>query len=731
MNPRVEADDEAATLRPDDDEATTLRPDDIGTISDETATYVQAAESTLANSLAAQVRLSHNHGPDQRYMEQRSLPPRTVQFNPQLEMHAQKFREIVEEYRHSVTEKQIKDLDLSKTHSWDEVFRVVRTAQDKYIRAGQKPVRRASRFLGRQSESVLPFLRIIPNGTYTSMICGGLKSAMHLSNAREEVLRTIEDMPEIILQAEHAVETFPPDLSLDDKADELYLSIFTALQGAVEWFAKNPIGKQTAALVQGPLYNKAFKQNIKALDDALESFKKRCDTLRDGAIVDTHKTVKTTHTLVGQVATTTGEIEVTTKDTRELVQTLQSGAEDLMRTANGTDARLIQVKTEAQWVGEGINTRIGDVQSTQRATRARIEDIHDAQHATHAAVDKMTDVQRAIHEATEAMTLSRQNAEWQSNAAKQIRQLRRKVKRLETSGSAASLSDLLEIIDVDENLAENDRMAVRRGCQSLSASDAQVPHGIIVGQIYTDWVSANDSGALFIEGGQPMVSGNRYTSLSLLSCIVTDVLQQDITIHHFCRRHVRVDDLFHGPKGMMRNLIHQVARYLNASTALKFPHNPRNRKLLESHDLSTLCACFAYVVEQVPDDPVIFCIIDGIDAFEKHTWAAECRKVMNTLQDMAHGEADGPVFKLLVTSPGRSKFVGSDFDDQQRMRLASAGNTSRDNPTPRELAQGARRQQRRRNSEVYRGLRASAVAAMKESSDESSDSELSSASNPD
>jgi hypothetical protein len=66
---------------------------------------------------------------------------------------------------------------------------------------------------------------------------------MHLSNAREEVLRTIEDMPEIILQAEHAVETFPPDLSLDDKVDELYLSIFTALQGAVEWFAKNPIGQ--------------------------------------------------------------------------------------------------------------------------------------------------------------------------------------------------------------------------------------------------------------------------------------------------------------------------------------------------------------------------------------------------------------------------------------------------------------------------------------------------------
>jgi hypothetical protein len=225
-----------------------------------------------------------------------------------------------------------------------------------------------------------------------------------------------------------------------------------------------------------------------------------------------------------------------------------------------------------------------------------------------------------------------------------------------------------------------------------------------------------------------MLAGSRYNPLSLLSCIVTEVLQHDITIHHFCRRHVRIEDAFHGPRGMMRSLIYQVARYMDGFAVPKFPHNAQSRKLLDSHDLSTLCECFAYVVEQIPNDPVIFCIIDGIDAFERHAWAADCRKVMRNLRDMARGGGDGPVFKLLVTSPGRSRLVGSDFDPEQRMRLASAGSSSRDNPTPRELAQGARRQQVRRDSEVYRGLRASAVAAMKESSEESSDSDLSSAS---
>lgn len=66
---------------------------------------------------------------------------------------------------------------------------------------------------------------------------------MHLSNAREEIIETLVHIPNIIIEAEYAVETFPQDPALDDKAEKLYLAVLTALQGAVEWFAKNPIGE--------------------------------------------------------------------------------------------------------------------------------------------------------------------------------------------------------------------------------------------------------------------------------------------------------------------------------------------------------------------------------------------------------------------------------------------------------------------------------------------------------
>lgn len=48
-------------------------------------------------------------------------------------------------------------------------------------------------------------------------------------------------IPDIILQAEHSVEAFYPDPALHDKAEELYLAILGAIDGAVEWLKEYPL----------------------------------------------------------------------------------------------------------------------------------------------------------------------------------------------------------------------------------------------------------------------------------------------------------------------------------------------------------------------------------------------------------------------------------------------------------------------------------------------------------
>ena len=50
-------------------------------------------------------------------------------------------------------------------------------------------------------------------------------------------------IPDIILQAEHSVEMFYHDPALYDKAEELYLAMLGAIEGAVEWLKEYPLRK--------------------------------------------------------------------------------------------------------------------------------------------------------------------------------------------------------------------------------------------------------------------------------------------------------------------------------------------------------------------------------------------------------------------------------------------------------------------------------------------------------
>lgn len=56
------------------------------------------------------------------------------------------------------------------------------------------------------------------------------------------MLDTLLRIPDIIMQAEHSVETFYPDPALYEKAEELYLAILNAIEGAAEWLKQYPVG---------------------------------------------------------------------------------------------------------------------------------------------------------------------------------------------------------------------------------------------------------------------------------------------------------------------------------------------------------------------------------------------------------------------------------------------------------------------------------------------------------
>ncbi|KAJ9616703.1 hypothetical protein H2200_000422 [Cladophialophora chaetospira] len=704
--------------------------------SDGSVTLLHADEAGKDTKISPEMRgskIDPDLDAEERYSQQRVVAPKLRDFNPSTHSHTEQFIEMMKTFQNSTKGSKTMPLSLGGTHSWDEVFRIVKDIETVYHEAGQSGIRRIGRSIGNQSESMMSFLKFIPNGFYEST------AASQIAKGREKVLDTILRIPDLILQAEHSLETFYPDPTLYDKAEELYLAILRAIEAAAAWLTQHPLGKQGRALARGKQYNNRFNEKVKDLDDAIIALQTRVSVLRDEAIVTTKRTTDNVETMVNKVAVTGTYVASRADKTLHKVRSLQREAKDLKFAAEHNDAQL-------SFVAEGIETfkksqdkfdnKIDIVHAAQQTAHVKLRDLHGGQEAINSRVETMSDVQQAKEQAARAVAIALETAGWRKKTGRTIRRMKEQIKILENAANGLSQADLLEILDVSPEAPIEDFRRIHRACQSIDPSDYQIAQGVFEGAKFKEWLSADVSDALLIEGGPALATHGRFASLSLTSCLAIECLDDKdpaATIFHFCRRHTFSKDPLQGPQGLMRSLICQVLRLFQNEIKLGFTATTfrRYQEQLESYNLQTLCDCFAKVVRQLPREMVLFCIIDGIDSFEKHDWAESCRFMIRELQDILYEYECGPVFKLLVTSPVRSRHVGDTFHSRYRLLLSRDGSSGRNDPTEREKSKsrGARRP-KARESDAFRSLRTAFPEGGEESSDGSSDSDFSWSSDP-
>lgn len=162
---------------------------------------------------------------------------------------------------------------------------------------------------------------------------------------------------------------------------------------------------------------------------------------------------------------------------------------------------------------------------------------------------------------------------------------------------------MLDILSVHAEAPIEDLRRIHRACQSVDPSDSQIARGIFEGTKFREWLTADDSAALFIEGSPGLAFHGRFASLSLMSCLVLECFEAKepaISIHHFCRGHVSSKDPVQGLPGMMRSLTCQVLRLFHNQVDLGFTSSRRYGEQIESHNLHNLCDCFANIVIAAP-----------------------------------------------------------------------------------------------------------------------------------
>ena len=318
-----------------------------------------------------------------------------------------------------------------------------------------------------------------------------------------------------------------------------------------------------------------------------------------------------------------------------------------------------------------------------------------------------------------------------------INRLKWQVEMLEKTAATLTLGDLLDMLNISADFSMLDLQRVSRAGQSTDISPSHLVRGIteskgvLESRRFREWLGSDASAVMFIEGGFSSQSYGRHTPMSLISTAVIESFEDHepaVAIHFFCSSHTSSNDPVKGPHGMMRSLICQILRLF--SVKLDFVTSRRYREQLQTYNLRTLCHCFAKLVRQLPMDTVLICVIDSINLFEKKDWEEDCRKAINDLRDLADDDELGALFKLLMTSPSRSRYVGNMLPAQCRMLMPGNESGGRDGPTEREITIRARQSVRAiGSSSIQPGLsnqsdRARAYAEYVSESDTSFDPEL-------
>ena len=153
---------------------------------------------------------------------------------------------------------------------------------------------------------------------------------------------------------------------------------------------------------------------------------------------------------------------------------------------------------------------------------------------------------------------------------------------------------------------------------------------------------------------------------------------------------------------MMRSLISQLLHA--CSIELDFIAL-RLRQQLEKLDFRGLCECFSRMVKRLKPTTVLFCIIDGINCFERRDWLDDCTHVINLLQDLVY-DGEGANLLLLMTSPLRTRHLSSMFPPESRLSVIGENLSGRSRMTDRQISEASRRPQRAAQEEILSSLRA-------------------------
>ena len=235
---------------------------------------------------------------------------------------------------------------------------------------------------------------------------------------------------------------------------------------------------------------------------------------------------------------------------------------------------------------------------------------------------------------------------------------------------------ILAILDCDVELLPQDVERNLRDVWTLPKSAQDRAVSLMESQRLHNWLTSTEPSAIFVNGNHDASARNSpisYVCSKLIDSIcpwadTNSKTSSIIGLAFFCGQHLDFEDPARGPTGMMRNLILQLVMNYRAFSLTTL------RQLLEidSSEMQALCTAFSILIEQLPRRYMVLCVMDGITFYEDSPTESEVavEAMKSLLETMESCRLKGCRFKLLATSPGISRELHQEFEEDEIIWLS-------------------------------------------------------------
>ncbi|KAF5720097.1 hypothetical protein FMUND_4381 [Fusarium mundagurra] len=468
--------------------------------------------------------------------------------------------------------------------------------------------------VGRHSEALEKWLALLPAGDYGSSICGAFKiiigAAGRYTKVEEGVYEAISEIPIIMERAKRYVDMYRQmrDQFLEQRTIELFRAILTLLQQVMQFFLDGKPKKLIGSLMQQGAYKEQLFQSVEAIKACAQAVNDEASQCQARMVMKVYEKTEQTQIVFHRLM-------------EFLLTNPRFQAADSGNSAPESDPSRLEVSSYDLLNVDRLSWQDQDI---IRSTTPTI-----------------------LQSPSQPPALSRVDMEH----AKQ------RLLRCLNYNPEALTRDISSILSFNYQISENARARVA----AMLRND----------RFQTFMRETQTSTRLLANGRGDLSAKEGVSPFSVVMAELARMSNSGLTesapvfiLKYFCSEHQpsQPNDPLASAVGIMASIVGQlICQMTEKSLAvdLSFISDSKWRKL-ELLELHTLCTVFKRVVDQIPRDGVVLCIIDEISVYETSRLGQETEMVVKKLVQLVH-RGRYPVFKLLVTCYDHALDVGRYF----------------------------------------------------------------------